>query len=147
MADYTESSITIDADPGSVVDVIGDVEAYPEWTKEMRAARILTEDETGWPAEVEFQVDAGMVKDTYVLDYTWDIEEDGQGVVSWTLVRGDVLTLMDGSYTLTAAGKGTKVVYRLAVDVKMPLPGMVKRQAEKGIISGALTGLKRRVEG
>lgn len=147
MADYTESSIRIDADPGSVADAIGDVEAYPEWTDQMRSAHILSEDEAGWPDQVEFTVDAGILKDTYVLQYTWDLEENGSGLVSWHLVRGQALTTMDGEYSLSEEDAATRVVYRLSIDARISLPGIVKRKAEKAIIAGALDGLKKRVEG
>lgn len=147
MADFTESRISIDADPGTVSDVIADVEAYPEWTSQMRTVTVLSTDEADYPEQVEFTIDAGVFQDTYVLDYTWDLEEDGQGVVSWTLVRGDVLKAMTGSYTLSGDATGTTVVYRLSVDVKIPMPGLLKRKAEKSIISGALGGLKKRCEG
>ncbi|MEP7160317.1 MAG: SRPBCC family protein [Dermatophilaceae bacterium] len=147
MADYTESSILIDAGAGGVADAIGDVEAYPEWTDQMRSARILAEDEAGWPDQVEFTVDAGILKDTYVLQYAWDLDEDGSGLVSWHLVRGQALTAMDGSYSLSAEGAATRVVYRLSIDSRISLPGIVKRKAEKAIIASALDGLKKRVEG
>lgn len=147
MADFTESSILIAAEPGTVVDVIGDVEAYPEWTDQMREVTVLTTDDAGWPDQAQFTVDAGILQDTYVLEYVWDVAEDGSGTVSWHLVRGQMLTAMDGSYTLTAQDGGTLVVYRLAVDVRISLPGIIKRKAEKGIVSGALDGLKKRVEG
>jgi len=39
------------------------------------------------------------------------------------------------------------VTYRLAVDVKIPMLGMLKRKAEKVIIDTALKELKKRVEG
>lgn len=147
MADFTESSIRIAADPGTVCDVIADVEAYPEWTSQMRTVAVLSADEADYPEQAQFTIDAGVFQDTYVLDYTWDVEEDGQGVVSWRLVRGDVLRAMDGSYTLEADGAGTKVTYRLGVDLKIPMLGMIKRKAEKTIISGALDGLKKRCGG
>jgi hypothetical protein len=38
------------------------------------------------------------------------------------------------------------VHYRLAVDVKIPMIGMIKRKAEKVIVDTALKGLKKRVE-
>jgi hypothetical protein len=38
------------------------------------------------------------------------------------------------------------VTYELAVDVRIPMIGMVRRKAEKRIIETALKGLKRRVE-
>ncbi|MBW3086104.1 hypothetical protein KEM60_02315 [Austwickia sp. TVS 96-490-7B] len=146
MADHTEARAVIHADPGTVADVIGDVEAYPQWTEQMRSSRILTRDQADWPAEVEFVVDAGIVRDTYVLDYTWDVEEDGTGVVSWTLLRSQSLTAMNGSYTLTAVPEGTEVTYRLAVDTRITMPALVRRKAEKSIVAAALDGLKRHCE-
>jgi len=39
------------------------------------------------------------------------------------------------------------VSYELAVGLRMPMPGMLKRRAEKTIIETALKGLKARTEG
>ncbi|MGA8980893.1 MAG: SRPBCC family protein [Pedococcus sp.] len=148
MADRTESSIDIAATPGDVLDVIADFESYPEWATEVKKVSVLTEEGDGWADQVQFTLDAGAIKDTYVLDYQWDVTEDGTGVVSWTLVEANVLKAMNGSYTLAAQGAtGTTVTYRLAVDVKIPMLGMLKRKAEKVIIDTALKELKKRVEG
>ena len=38
------------------------------------------------------------------------------------------------------------MTYDLAVDVRIPLPGMLKRRAEKTIIETALKGLRDRAE-
>jgi hypothetical protein len=67
-------------------------------------------------------------------------------VVSWSLVKAQVLKTMNGSYTLVAEGDGTLLTYRLAVDVKIPMLGMLKRKAEKVIVDTALQELKKRVE-
>src|SRR3954447_20924128 len=146
MADRTESSIDIAAKPGDVLDVIADFERYPEWATEVTTVKVLTEEGDGWADQVEFTLDAGAIKDTYVLDYEWDVVEDGTGVVSWSLVSAQVLKAMDGSYSLAAQGEGTKVTYRLAVDVKIPMIGLLKRKAEKVIVDTALNELKKRVE-
>jgi hypothetical protein len=58
-----------------------------------------------------------------------------------------MLTALDGSYTLSDLGNGsTEVAYRLALDVSIPLIGMLKRKGEKILIDAALKGLKKRVE-
>jgi ribosome-associated toxin RatA of RatAB toxin-antitoxin module len=147
MAERTESSILIDAGPPEVLDVIADVESYPAWATEVQSVTVLSEDGGGWPDKVQFTLDAGVIKDTYVLDYQWDVDEDGTGMVSWTLVSATVLSAMNGSYSLEATGSATTVTYRLMVDVKIPMLGMLKRKAEKVIIDTALKELKRRVEG
>jgi carbon monoxide dehydrogenase subunit G len=147
MAEHTESSILIDAGPAEVLDVIADVESYPVWATEVQKVTVLSEDGDGWADQVEFTLDAGVVKDTYVLEYDWAVNEDGTGVVSWSLVSATVLSAMNGSYTLESTGPGTTVTYRLTVDVRIPMLGMLKRKAEKVIIDTALKELKKRVEG
>jgi ribosome-associated toxin RatA of RatAB toxin-antitoxin module len=148
MADRTESSIDIAATPGEVLDVIADFDSYPHWATEVKKVQVLTEEGDGWADQVQFTLDAGAIKDTYTLDYDWDVHEDGTGVVSWSLVEATVLKSMNGSYTLVAKGNDeTTVTYRLAVDVKIPMLGMLKRKAEKVIIDTALKSLKKRVEG
>ena len=147
MADSTRSSIVVDAPAGDVIDIIADLEAYPEWISEFTGVEILTEDGDGWPDQAAFTLDAGPIKDSYTLDYTWDVDEDGQGVASWVLVEATVLKAMDGSYTLTTtADGGTEVAYELTVDVKVPMLGMLKRKAEKVIVDSALRDLKKRAE-
>jgi hypothetical protein len=151
MADRTESSIVVAAPPGAILDVIADFDHYTEWAHEVKKAVLISEDGDGWADQVEFTLSAGAIKDTYVLEYDWDVAEDGTGVVSWTLVSGQVLKAMNGSYTLEDTtvegnGKGTAVTYRLSVDVKIPMLGVLKRKAEKVIIDTALKELKKRVE-
>ena len=148
MADSTRSTITIDAPPTEIIDVIADLEAYPEWVKDMQHVEILSEDGDGWPDRARFTLDAGPIKDTYSLDYTWEVDEDGLGAVSWTLVEATILKAMDGTYTLEQVGEGqTHVIYDLAVDINIPMLGMIKRKAAKVITDTALKELKKRCEG
>ena len=88
-------------------------------------------------------MDAGPIKDSYTLDYTW--APDGRSV-SWTLVKGQIQRAQNGSYVLPAPATQTTVTYSLAVDLNIPMIGMLRRKAEKVIIDTALKGLKRRVE-
>ncbi|MFZ4485227.1 MAG: SRPBCC family protein [Candidatus Nanopelagicales bacterium] len=144
MAEKTESSIVIDASPAAVMAVIANLAAYPEWSDGITSVEVLSRyEEDDRPADARFTVDSGMIKDTYELEYDWE----GVESVSWTLTKGEMLTALDGSYLLSDNGDGsTSVAYRLAVDVKMPMIGMLKRKAEKVIIDTALKGLKKRVE-
>ena len=141
MAEQTTSSIVIDAAPASVMGVIADFEAYPSWAQGVKKAEPV--DAGKRPEQVYFELDASPIKDAYTLAYDWD----GDDGVSWSLVEGKMLKAMDGAYLLDDRGDGTtEVTYRLAVDISIPMIGMLKRKAEKVIIDTALKGLKKRVE-
>ena len=144
MADLTESSIVIHASPSAIMDVIADLPAYPEWSDGINEVKVLARyEDDDRPADAHFSLVSGAIKDDYELEYDWE----GDTKVSWTLTKGDMLTAMDGVYELTDNGDGTTTVnYRLAVDVKIPMIGMIKRKAEKVIVDTALKGLKKRVE-
>jgi carbon monoxide dehydrogenase subunit G len=144
MADRTSSSITIDATGPQVMAVIADFPSYPGWTEGITAAEVLSEGADGRAERVRITLEAGPIKDTYVLAYDWDDD----AAVRWHLAEsGTMLTGMTGSYRLADHDGSTEVTYELAVDVRIPMIGMVKRKAERRIIETALRGLKRRVEG
>ncbi|MFK4085909.1 SRPBCC family protein [Kribbella sp. NPDC020789] len=143
MAEQTTSTIVVNATPKEIMAVIADFAAYPEWADSMRETQVLSTDEAGRPKQVRFKVDAGAISDEYTLDYVWSRNE-----VTWTLVEAKMVKGMDGAYVLRelGPGQGTEVTYRLAVDIAIPMIGMLKRKAEKVIIDTALKGLKKRVE-
>jgi len=146
MAERTTSHISIAAPPAQIMAVIADLEAYPEWTGSVKSVDILSvyDDEAERPAEATFVLDAGAIKDTYTLAYDWDDDT----LVSWNLLRGEILTAMTGSYRLSDNGDGTTdVEYALELDIKIPMIGLLRRKAEKVITDTALKELQKRVTG
>jgi ribosome-associated toxin RatA of RatAB toxin-antitoxin module len=143
VVDMASASIVIEADKATVMAVIADLEAYPEWSTAIKAVTVdeVWEDDDR-VATATFTLDAGILKDTYTLAYEWD----GDDRVVWHLVTGRALKAQDGSYALREVGASTEVTYELAVDLAVPMLGMFKRKAEKAIIDTALKGLKKRVE-
>jgi len=143
MANQTTSDIVISADRAQVMGVIADFESYPEWATGVKKCTVVREGTGARAEQVRFVLDASPIRDEYVLAYVWSGDEQ----VTWTLAEGHMVKAMDGAYVLTDLGDGsTRVTYRLAVDVAIPLIGMLKRKAEKVIIDTALKGLKKRVE-
>ncbi|MBA3278177.1 MAG: SRPBCC family protein [Geodermatophilaceae bacterium] len=143
MADQSQQSIDIAASAADIMSVIGDFQAYPEWTGAVKTAEVLEEDEEGWAKQVHFVLDAGVVKDDYVLAYEWTDDT----AVHWHLVKGQMQKSQVGSYVLRETGDTTNVTYTLTVDLAIPMLGMFKRKAEKVIMDTALKELKKRVEG
>ena len=143
MADQSTQSITVDAPAADVMAVIADFPSYPQWVASAKKVEVVDSGDDGRARRVHFVIDAGAVKDDYVLDYTWE----GDRAVTWTLVESQLMKRQDGSYTLTDTGSGTEVTYAITIDTKMPLLGMMKRRAEKVILDTALKELKKRVEG
>ncbi|QGN31887.1 SRPBCC family protein [Microlunatus sp. Gsoil 973] len=135
-----ESSIEISAAPDKVMAVIADLDRYPEWVDSLTTVEVLSTDPEDRPATVRMVLQHKLLSDDYTVGYHW-----GENEVSWKLITGRTLTAMDGSYRVEPHGTGSRVRYKLAVDLKLPLPGLLKRTAEKTITDAALKGLRSRV--
>lgn len=143
MAELTHSSIVIAAAAPDIMDIIADVEAYGEWIPGIDEVSAQGVDAAGRPQEATFTGNLGLVKDTYSVAYDWHETE-----VHWHLTEGEMLNDLQGTYTCTDLGDGTThVEYSLAVDLAIPVVGMLRRRGEKVIVDSALKGLKRRAEG
>ena len=143
MADQSTQSITVDAPAADVMAVIADFPSYPQWVAAAKKVEVVESGDDGRARRVHFVLDAGAVKDDYVLDYTWE----GDRKVIWTLVQGQMQKRQDGSYTLSESDGRTEVSYSITIDLSIPMLGMIKRKAEKVILDTALKELKKRVEG
>jgi ribosome-associated toxin RatA of RatAB toxin-antitoxin module len=143
MADESTQSIIIKADPSVIMAVIADFAHYPEWTGSVKQATVVDSYPDGRARRVAFRLDAGVVRDSYELDYVWS--DDAR--VDWTLASGQMMKAQRGCYVLTPqADRTTLVTYMLAVELAIPMLGLLKRKAERIVLDTALKQLKRRVE-
>ena len=114
-----------------------------EWATGVKSVDVAEEDEHGRPVRADFRADAMVKEINYTLVYRYDMENG----FSWSAEPGEDITAMDGSYQFNELDDGgTEVLYALRVDPAFSLPGFLRRQAEKQIVSSALRGLKRRAE-
>ena len=83
---------------------------------------------------------------TYTLRYFYG---SNPSRLAWRLQSGDITRRLDGEYEfLPVAGdsSSTEVVYHVAVDLAVPLPGFVKRRAEARIMRTAISDFTAFVE-
>ena len=145
MEEHVTERMIIRSKPEDCYAVLTDFEHYPHWAADIKAVTVDTRDELGRAQRVTFRAAAFGRSTSYTLlyDHTGSPE-----TLSWTQVDGDITRRLDGSYHFSESGEGsTEIVYQLVVDLKVPLPGFVKRRAEGRIMGTALRELKAFVEG
>ena len=144
MSDSSSSTISIDAPLASVTEALFALEKYPEWSNSIKSAEAMARDDQGRITKVKISIDAGMMKDRVILDYDWS---GAPTHLSFSLDDADLLTGMDGSYTIKSIDEDTtEVTYELAVSLSMPIPAMMRQKAEKATIDAALAQLKATLE-
>jgi ribosome-associated toxin RatA of RatAB toxin-antitoxin module len=147
MAEQATEHMTIAVPPSRCYEVALDIEAYPEWARDIKEADVVERDEQDRPRRVAFRAAAMGHSARYTLRYD---HEGAPDRIAWVLEEGDVVRRLDGEYLFAAVDgdpDATAVTYHLVVELAVPLPGFVKRRAEGKIMTTALDELKRRCEG
>jgi len=147
MSERVAQRAIIAAPPEKLFEVVTDYERYPEWARDLKHVQVLSRDGEGRGVEVQYRAAAMGRSTTYILRYDY---RDAPHRLPWVLARGDIMRRLDGHYELRAVDDdpgATEVVYRLAVELIVPLPTFVKRRAETKIMHNALRELKAHVEG
>ena len=142
MPDHGSDTITVKADPATIMGVIADFPAYPEWAGPVKRIEVVEEGPDGRAKRVQFHVEVMGIADSYVNEYTWD----GDRRVDWTMVEGKSLKSQVGVYELKPSGDTTEVLYDLTVEIGIPLPGLIRRRLQGKIVETALKDLKKRCE-
>ena len=144
MAEQTTERMVISGSPERCFAVVTDLERYPEWVAGLKEVEVRERDAEGRASLVAFRAAAFGRSTSYTLEYDYSKAPDA---VLWVQRDGDVTSRLDGSYRFVPAGGGeTEVFYELIVELKVPIPGFVKRRAEGYILHAAIRDLKKRVE-
>jgi carbon monoxide dehydrogenase subunit G len=143
--EQAEGSIVVEAPLEDIIEVIEDYESYPEWA-DVRTVEVRRRGEGGRATEVAYEVDVPVLgKAAYTLQYRYAPGDTG---ISWvtTEAHGAIRDIR-GEYLLNELSDGgTKVTYRLSVELGVLVPGFLRSEGGRRVIENALEKLKRRVE-
>jgi uncharacterized membrane protein len=135
--DHARGTVEVGAPRGRVLTALRDVEAQPEWVREVVSAQVLTRNDDGTPATATFKASTPLGTDEYTLAYQHP--DDG---MSWTLLEGRQQTAQDGRYTVDPVGRNrTRVTLELTISHRFRAPGFIRRRVINGLVKGTLDGL------
>ena len=144
MSESSNSSIEIEAPLAEVAAKLTAVAQYPDWLTFIKKVEVLTSDDQGRVTQANVSIDAGVMKDRATLNYDWSA---APAEITFSLEEADLMTAMDGKYTLKAIdSERTSVTYELGVELSLPVPRMMISKTEKSTIDQALKELQAQFE-
>ncbi|MGH8871825.1 MAG: SRPBCC family protein [Acidimicrobiia bacterium] len=144
MTEGTFQTLEIDAPAEALYDAAADIASYPEWAAGVKEVEVLESDPEGKVVRARMVIEGFVKEIQYVLRYS----HDRPNVLSWVAEADSKdVKMLEGSYTFNPVDGATEVVYALTVEPNFTIPGFLRRQAEKQIVTTALRGLRKRVTG
>ena len=136
-----EQQIEIPAPPGDCFAAITDYESFPRWQDAVLRTRVLDRNSHGLGRTVEVTADAKFREVTYRLRYEYERPRR----IWWDFVSGEGVEHIEGEYLLEPDGGGTLAIYRLGIDPGVPVPGLVARRLNAGVMRRSVEDLRDEV--
>jgi ribosome-associated toxin RatA of RatAB toxin-antitoxin module len=134
------------AKPVEVYGIVTDFGAYPGLFPEIKQTTVVRAGTSSADGKsitrVEFRAQV-VLPVRYVLDLTCDAAANA---VDWTFVEGEIITNSIGSWRFSAEGEATAIDYRVALDVKAPVPGFMLRKVTDGLVSASIPSMFSAIE-
>ncbi|MEX1038518.1 MAG: SRPBCC family protein [Acidimicrobiia bacterium] len=141
MTEGTFQTLEIDAPATDLYDTVADIAGYTDWATGVKEVEVLETDDNGNVIRARFVIDGFIKEIEYVLRYNHDRPHS----LSWAAEESGDVKMLEGSYTFKETERGTEVVYALSVEPNFKIPGFIRSQAERQIVTTALKGLRKRV--
>jgi ribosome-associated toxin RatA of RatAB toxin-antitoxin module len=140
MSDSTSATVEVEAPLSEVAAALSNIAGYPEWLSSIKKVTVDESDDQGRVIKATVSIDAGVMKDRATLVYDWSA---APAEISFSLDEADLMTTMDGKYTLKSIDADTtQVTYTLGVELSLPVPRMMIAKTEKSTIDQALKELQ-----
>ena len=135
-----QQTIIVDTPMAFFYEVITDFESYSDFLSEVRATRILSENENS--VQVHYRVD--IIKK---VEYSLNFLKEGNHKLSWSLGEGKLMKTNDGAWELEAlSDTQTKATYTVDVSARVFVPKAVVNMLVGSTLPATLKQFKDEAE-
>ncbi|BBZ78934.1 cyclase [Mycolicibacterium anyangense] len=135
-------TLEVNADAASILGIVADFEAYPQWNDEVKAVYILARYDDGRPSQLRIDTVIQGHESTFIQAVYYP----GDGQIQTVLQQGDVFTKQDQLFSVVGMGPASLLTVDLDVETSMPVPAMMVKKLTSDVLEHLAANLKDRAE-
>ena len=135
-------TVEVNADADSILRIVADFEAYPEWNDEVKAVYVLARYDDGRPSQLRLDMEIQGQSGTFIQAVYYP----GAGQIQTVLQQGDVFTKQDQLFSVVAMGPSSLLTVDLEVETSLPVPDIMVKKLVNDVLEHLANNLKTRAE-
>ena len=128
-------TVEVEASAESIMAIVADFEAYPQWNEEVKGCWILARYEDGRPSQLRIDTSVQGMDGTYIQAVYYP----GENQIQTVMQQGDLFSKQEQRFAVVAMGPTSLLTVDLDVEVSMPVP--VPALMVKKVVNDALDHL------
>jgi ribosome-associated toxin RatA of RatAB toxin-antitoxin module len=135
-------TVEVGADAASIMAIVGDFEAYPEWNEPIKGAWVLARYDDGRPSQLRLDTVVQGVEGTYIQAVYYP----GANQIQTVMQQGELFAKQEQLFSVVATGASSLLTVDVDVEPSMPVPAPMVKMLLNNVLDQLAENLKLRSE-
>jgi ribosome-associated toxin RatA of RatAB toxin-antitoxin module len=135
-------TVEVDADAASIMAIVANFEAYPEWNEGIKGAWVLARYDDGRPSQLRLDTVVQGVEGTYIQAVYYP----GANQIQTVMQQGELFAKQEQLFSVVATGASSLLTVDVDVEPSMPVPAPMVKMLLNNVLDHLAENLKLRAE-
>lgn len=135
-------TVEVEAPAETIMSIVADFEAYPQWNPEIKGAWVLARYDDGRPSQLRLDVEVQGQSGVFITAVYYP----GENQIYTVLQQGDHLSKQEQKFSVVPIGATSLLTVDLEVETKLAIPGPMVKKAIGDTLEYLAGNLKSRAE-
>jgi ribosome-associated toxin RatA of RatAB toxin-antitoxin module len=135
-------TVEVAAPPETIMAIVADFEAYPEWNNEIKGCWVLARYDDGRPSQLRLDVQVQGMDGSYICAVYYPSPAE----IYTVLQQGDLFAKQQQNFSVVAISLTSLLTVDLDVETKMAVPKAIVRKVVDDALGYLADNLKKRAE-
>lgn len=135
-------TVEVSADAASIMAIVADFEAYPQWNDEIKGLWVLARYDDGRPSQLRLDTEVQGVAGTYIQAVYYP----GANQIQTVMQQGDLFAKQEQLFSVVEMGAASLLTVDIDVEPSMPVPAPMVKSMLNNVLDHLAENLKQRAE-
>jgi ribosome-associated toxin RatA of RatAB toxin-antitoxin module len=135
-------TVEVGADAASIMAIVGNFEAYPEWNESIKGAWVLARYDDGRPSQLRLDTVVQGVEGTYIQAVYYP----GVNQIQTVMQQGELFAKQEQLFSVVETGATSLLTVDVDVEPSMPVPAPMVKMLLNNVLDHLAENLKLRAE-
>ena len=132
----------VGADAASILAIVADFEAYPQWNEPIKGVWVLARYDDGRPSQLRLDTEISGMPGTYIQAVYYP----GENQIQTVMQQGDLFAKQEQLFSVVETGPTCLLTVDVDVESTLPVPAPMVKMLLDNVLDGLAQSLKQRAE-
>jgi ribosome-associated toxin RatA of RatAB toxin-antitoxin module len=135
-------TVEVAATPETIMSIVADFEAYPQWNQEIKGCWVLARYDDGRPSQLRLDVAVAGIDGSYICAVYYP----GPAEIYTVMQQGDLFDKQQQNFSVVGMGAVSLLTVDLDVETKLAIPKPMVKKVVSDALDYLADNLKQRAE-